>query len=344
MAEEDVARDVVLRLRYPAAWDLPAEQSSAAGGKLQASAEVGAANASGRAGSVDGGVSIDRRVFRKLRRRKVSNSAGANNRGAPRKNNDVPAGRAQSAPRSKDGFAAGSSGGLERYDDEVAPQSQAASASMAARRHSDLETNLDDGWRPWPNASSGAQVDSHAGHWPDDARDVEGLHDGYHGPGEWEVPYDMEPQFEDDFGRQQDMDRYDHQRPQSAPAVRRGVRDFPVFSPPPRRQASDFVYGTLAAGAFSPWASPPKLQGPRRSDRVARGAQMRAEWGQDRFLQRSACRKFDLRGCGRSAGHVPARRGGTLLIPEYVPPHEKRRDGVRQQVRRNLQASDFYGP
>lgn len=75
----------------------------------------------------------------------------------------------------------------------------------------------------------------------------------------------------------------------------------------------------------------------RRSDPVSRGAQMRALWSRDRFLQRTNTRKFDLSGCKNDIGLVtPSRRRAAPFVPTYVPPHEKRRDMLRMQVHQQL--------
>ena len=77
----------------------------------------------------------------------------------------------------------------------------------------------------------------------------------------------------------------------------------------------------------------------KRSDPVARGAQMRALWSKDSFLQSSGRQKFDLRDCGRPITEVmPERRWSNPLIPSYTPPHEKRRDHLRLRVRQQMLA------
>jgi len=111
------------------------------------------------------------------------------------------------------------------------------------------------------------------------------------------------------------------------------------------------VRSSERGAAYSPWtASPcsdwhghspstPVLHGRsrRRSDPVSRGAQMRALWSRDRFLQRTNTRKFDLSGYKNDIGLVtPSRRRAAPLVPTYVPPHEKRRDMLRMQVHQQL--------
>lgn len=102
-------------------------------------------------------------------------------------------------------------------------------------------------------------------------------------------------------------------------------------------------YGSPQWAAWTTGLSPARApHGPeRRSDRVARGAQMRAAWGQDRFLRSTHARKFDLRGCGSPTAQALPRRDCGLLIPDYVPPHEKRRDLLRVQVRQHLHTPDL---
>jgi len=87
-------------------------------------------------------------------------------------------------------------------------------------------------------------------------------------------------------------------------------------------------------------STPPKRRAPR-SDPVSRGAEMRATWGQDRFLQNSPARKFDLRSCGTPEGKGQMRRGSSLLIANYSPPHDKRQDAYRGQIYQNLLVKDL---
>ncbi|CAE8620348.1 unnamed protein product [Polarella glacialis] len=106
------------------------------------------------------------------------------------------------------------------------------------------------------------------------------------------------------------------------------------WSTPPRHSAS--------GACESPWMTPePRRRAVSRADPVSRGAHLRSLWGRDRFLQSTGTRKFDLRGCGSPAKASP-QRGSQLLIPRYVPPHEKRRDNVRMQVRMQMREPDFY--
>lgn len=120
----------------------------------------------------------------------------------------------------------------------------------------------------------------------------------------------------------------------------------------------DDMYGNAAFSASSPprsgyplagdrsgssWGSQMRSQSfgaQRRSpipkqDRVRRGAQMRQAWSRDRFLRNTNGRKFDLRGCG-SAGSLFQRPMTAPHIPRYVPPHQKRRDGLRMEVRQQM--------
>eukprot|EP00747_Dinoflagellata_sp_TGD_P166460 gnl/TRDRNA2_/TRDRNA2_189273_c0_seq1.p1 gnl/TRDRNA2_/TRDRNA2_189273_c0~~gnl/TRDRNA2_/TRDRNA2_189273_c0_seq1.p1 ORF type:complete len:309 (+),score=30.86 gnl/TRDRNA2_/TRDRNA2_189273_c0_seq1:31-927(+) len=69
-----------------------------------------------------------------------------------------------------------------------------------------------------------------------------------------------------------------------------------------------------------------------RSDPVKRGAQMRALWSQDLFLRAERPRKYDPRFYAGLCG----RRGSSLIIPTYVPPHEKRRDSLRMHIRQQM--------
>eukprot|EP00913_Durusdinium_trenchii_P021823 g20505.t1 len=86
------------------------------------------------------------------------------------------------------------------------------------------------------------------------------------------------------------------------------------------------------------WMTPSRR---RKSDPVARGAQLRELWSRDRFLRGSANRKFDLRGCGPPPQASP-RRGsrraayGYAGSYGYVPLHQRRADEAGYQVRRQM--------
>lgn len=122
--------------------------------------------------------------------------------------------------------------------------------------------------------------------------------------------------------------------------VGRPRSDAPLESP--MRSWATPHRGAGAAGSLaSPWLTPSPMRASSRSDPVSRGAQLRALWSKDRFLRGSSCRKFDLRGCGSPAGKVNLQRGAPLLVPDYVPPHEKRRDVVRMRVRQQMFGPEF---
>lgn len=142
------------------------------------------------------------------------------------------------------------------------------------------------------------------------------------------------------------------QRAQSVPGGR-WIHE-PFAFTPERRQAEPAAPVDSYANWKEKWLYAPETplkpsrKAPRqaRSDRVNRGAQMRAAWGKDRFLNGIADRKFDLRSCGHDGkfARQAACRRSNLLIPDYVPPHEKRRDGLRQRVRQNLLVPAFLPP
>jgi len=93
--------------------------------------------------------------------------------------------------------------------------------------------------------------------------------------------------------------------------------------------------------SFSATWTPSPARRPSRSDPVSRGAQMRALWSQDRFLTNTGTRKFDLRGCGGDSRSLCSRKAQLgdargPVVPVYVPPHEKRRDSLRMQVRQQM--------
>lgn len=122
-------------------------------------------------------------------------------------------------------------------------------------------------------------------------------------------------------------------RPRTAPA-RHGfgviASDLGHWSPTPSRCAVPLT-----------WTPSPKRRAPR-SDPVSRGRQMRDLWSRDRFLRNSGTRKFDLRGCGNGSGHTQSRNlPPQLLMSDYVPPHEKRRDSVRLHMRQQMLVPDM---
>lgn len=130
-------------------------------------------------------------------------------------------------------------------------------------------------------------------------------------------------------------------RPRAAPAQYGAGFAAPPSPSTPQRRGQASMSQTMG----STWQStPPRPRAPK-TDRVTRGAQVRNLWSHDRFLRTTNDRKFDLRGCGSPAAFkVPARRPSSasrLLIPTYVPPHEKRRDDVRTQVREQMRAPAF---
>jgi len=90
------------------------------------------------------------------------------------------------------------------------------------------------------------------------------------------------------------------------------------------------------------WRPPPHRRLPK-CDPVSRGAQVRAQWARD--CRQSASRRVKLNfhhGCSWTApAPPPLRRAAPLLIPTYIPPHEKRRDLVRAQVRQRMLYPDF---
>jgi len=155
-----------------------------------------------------------------------------------------------------------------------------------------------------------------------------GAHVEIHDKGFLQPPDPWDPDDHDDFQVDDAYVHDDMRHSYSAPSVRASTSRVPW-------QASTSCRRGLDPGT---WLTP-QMRRPRRTDRVSRGAQMRATWSRDRFLRGSACRKFDLRGCGSIGGQVPVHR--SLLIPDYVPPHEKRRDLLRMQVRQQMRHADL---
>lgn len=137
-------------------------------------------------------------------------------------------------------------------------------------------------------------------------------------------------------------ERYPRHRPRSAPGPcrARGPVQYDREWPSPPR-LSDRIGETSSS-----WCPTPTLKRAPRNDPMSRGAQMRALWSKDRFLrgQRSGARKFDLRGCGTPVGKTRQRSAATtgMLIPDYIPPHERRRDALRLQVRQQMLAPDVF--
>eukprot|EP00930_Biecheleria_cincta_P029590 TRINITY_DN20561_c0_g1_i1.p2 TRINITY_DN20561_c0_g1~~TRINITY_DN20561_c0_g1_i1.p2 ORF type:complete len:334 (-),score=38.95 TRINITY_DN20561_c0_g1_i1:178-1152(-) len=87
--------------------------------------------------------------------------------------------------------------------------------------------------------------------------------------------------------------------------------------------------------------TPEPRRRPSKSDPVSRGAALRGHWARDPFLRNSGTRKFDLRGCGKPIGGQASPQRCAPLIPSYIPPHEKRRDDIRFQMRVQMREPDF---
>jgi hypothetical protein len=262
-----------LLLRYPTALDLP-EQRAEDATKQPPMAED-ATKQPPMASSL--GVSIDRRVFRPLRRRD---------------------GRRKAAKSSS-----------KEHMSSVPPHGR-----QRAEADKQRETNEEDAGCTLPD-------------WPpgfgDHDLDLLGL----------DAMFGLQ---EDQAARE--MDRHSRSnsscRAGSAPASGR-------FSP----SAADLGEDTWSSSPpprysfYHTWTPSPKRRGPPRSDPVSRGAQMRQLWSQDRFLQQSDRRKFDLR--------PPAKASlqqfqAQLLVPSYVPPHQKRRDALRARIHQQMIAPDLH--
>lgn len=163
----------------------------------------------------------------------------------------------------------------------------------------------------------------------------------------WETLADWDPRKEGrlateeaSLGSGAEDDRYARQRPRSAPGLRTGRAPVQYDCEWPSPPRGEDRMGEPA----SSWYMAPSLKRPSRNDPMSRGAQMRALWSKDRFLrgQRPGARKFDLRGCGTPPDGA-SQRGAAhrMMIPSYVPPHERRRDALRLQVRHQMLAPDF---
>jgi len=97
----------------------------------------------------------------------------------------------------------------------------------------------------------------------------------------------------------------------------------------------------LGSWESNAWLTPRRRGGPSKSDPVRRGAELRNLWNRDRFLRSTASRKFDLRACGPPREASTPRRS-RRLFSGYVPPHQKRRDDLRSQVRLQMRDADYY--
>jgi len=130
-------------------------------------------------------------------------------------------------------------------------------------------------------------------------------------------------------------------RSQSVPG--RGLETWQWEEQAPCEFAEAFAAATKATSkSMWRWQPPPRRR-PPKCDPVSRGAQVRAQWARDG--RQSASRRTKLNfhhGCSWTApAPSPRRRAAPLLIPTYVPPHEKRRDLVRAQVRQRMLCPDF---
>eukprot|EP00439_Symbiodinium_sp_Y106_P025894 s476_g3.t1 len=99
----------------------------------------------------------------------------------------------------------------------------------------------------------------------------------------------------------------------------------------------EFWTGTYELGE----GAMPRRRRLAKSDPVRRGAELRNLWSRDRFLRSTSHRKFNLRGCGPPREASPQHRS-RRLFSGYVPPHQKRRDDLRCEVRRQMRETDFY--
>eukprot|EP00927_Polykrikos_kofoidii_P051637 TRINITY_DN45431_c0_g1_i1.p1 TRINITY_DN45431_c0_g1~~TRINITY_DN45431_c0_g1_i1.p1 ORF type:complete len:481 (-),score=62.35 TRINITY_DN45431_c0_g1_i1:81-1430(-) len=316
-------------------------------------------------------VSINRKVFRRLRRhtpgvpgteasgiRRAASAASGSANGSA--GNGVVRRRASGRAASAASGGGGSGGGGSRNRDFTPRGLTAGSVggTCSSLSPGDARVDYSRADRPWEAFAQPMEQDSFSGD------------SGENGENGEHAEYDDDrAAWRDDLDEVVEpyLDQRCHGRPQSAPATRQP--DIEPWGASPVRAFSGACVDASVAAAQAAWprgpaayaaglvASPsaafalpggsyaPSPKGrASRSDPVSRGAQMRKAWGQDRFLCNTGARKFDLRGCGSPAGQAPSRRGGSLLIPNYVPPHEKRRDSLRQQVRSNLLVPGLASP
>eukprot|EP00929_Paragymnodinium_shiwhaense_P078476 TRINITY_DN40692_c0_g1_i1.p1 TRINITY_DN40692_c0_g1~~TRINITY_DN40692_c0_g1_i1.p1 ORF type:complete len:406 (+),score=62.80 TRINITY_DN40692_c0_g1_i1:74-1219(+) len=359
-----------LRLRYPTALDLPEDAGAASAvsnqpraasvpGRRRAAAVGGgrrpleeAGSPAKEEGAEAAGVKIDRRVFRKLRKRRPGSEPAPSRRGTKlgsrrptRRGQEVecqyPSNDAYEPLDSGGDFLGSltsSEGGQGRLRGSSPFQSGGRRGGGRSRGGGRLQDDvgLYDVDLPGSDYEDIRRLASEhplrwGGQFADELtdyqlRELESFQDFSHSPGFSAMPRS--------YGG---SDGYAyHDEPWGGDAW--------LYSTPER--AVGAAYG--GSGASRGYLFTPPKRAAVKSDPVSRGAQFRATWGQDRFLQNTGTRKFDLRGCGSSSGGVrssPAGRrhaSGSMMIPDYVPPHQKRRDALRLQVRQHLLVPDDF--
>lgn len=352
----EMADEMQMRLRYPTALDLPAEEgpqqqprAASAPGRRRAPAQ-GARRAAeeGSAPSKEpdsgSGVKLDRRVFRKLRRRRPGSEPAAT---PTRRGTRLGARRTKGVDEVPEALAGAPMEPHAAWGPEPPPPARSRASCRAAQQQQSSYCAAPRGGsryeeQPMYEDAAPPFVDY------EEIRRLARL-----GAATGTFGADML-----DYPSHQDMGGYDDfSRGQRSSFL--GQPSFAARSPPGREvyEACDgygepwggpddaWLYSTPERGAAGAGCgrgyiyTPPK-RAPMKTDPVSRGAQFRATWGQDRFLKNTGTRKFDLRGCG-SPGSCGARSssrscGGSMFVPDYVPPHEKRRDALRFQVRQHL--------
>lgn len=265
-------------------------------------------------------ISIDRRLFRKLKKPKAPNEAFH------------PPERVERVERFAPPFAKETHKGLSAFEEGAVPFGQRARQRLAGNGLEDLQSFerfdfRDDGFDGFDGFLTLGSSDEF--------------------PGEAQLP---EPVPNAGDGRSSALRRHNawfDTRREAGDTGELGEREPELSSDlsPRMRQlgygredfGQDFAFASEHLRGNS-WMTPSR-RGRRKSDPVTRGAQLRDLWNRDRFLRSSGHRKFDLRGCGPPQD--VRRYNRHLSSPNYVPMHHKRGDEEQYQVRRQMRIPDY---
>jgi len=307
-------------LRYPAALDLPSEPTS---GKEFADTDTY---------EEPGAVSIDRRLFRRLKRpgsrpeRKVGQNAEHFGYGG----SDALYTFGPSACKSdEDWLATTSYGSYDRDEDDGAAAVRLGGRQRLAGNNLEVfDDFLDDHFADGNRGELETPWDEDIETWVQPSRSMSSP--DLRMQQQHQKPRCMQPQECLGLKDQRCPERY---QCNAYPSEHRYAEyDIPLERPPWQDPAPYYD---------AAWLTPERRKPRTKSDPVSRGAQLRGLWQRDRFLRSSPARKFDLRGCGGSQTFEVSAHRSRGYIPSYVPPHEKRRDDVRLQVRLQMRESDF---
>mmetsp|Transcript_46777 Transcript_46777/g.84472 ORF Transcript_46777/g.84472 Transcript_46777/m.84472 type:complete len:311 (-) Transcript_46777:67-999(-) len=307
-------RSMMSGLRYPAALDLPSEAMASGSGRDMTSTADSAMEEPGT-------VSIDRRLFRRLKR---PGSSGPKKVG-PRAGSDA---LYTFGPPSRNKWSDEDWLATTSYGSYDGDEADGASAVRLGGRHRLAGNNLQE--------------------FEDYLDDYE---DDYDCELDAPLDADIEMQWVQPRGSQgsRSMSSPDLRMQKPPRCMQPGfLHENPRYARP-ERYATEYGYQfeqppwqDRTPYHDAAWLTPERRK-PRavKSDPVSRGAQLRGMWQRDRFLRSSPSRKFDLRRCGGNQAFELSARRPQPFIPSYVPPHEKRRDEVRLQVRLQMREADF---